>query len=86
MKISKIEYIPIRPKSGCLGFVSFVIDEELYVASVAVYSRLGGGIRLVWPKINNNGNQFATIHPITQDLAQKIESVVEEHVQKLLPI
>lgn len=84
--ITEVEYIPIKPKAGCLGFVCFVLYGSLYCGSVAVYSRPTGGIRLVWPKIKNRGHQFPTVHPISETLANNIESVIREYVSKRLPI
>lgn len=83
--ISQIEYIPIKPRAGCMGFVSFVLNGNLYCGSVAVYSRPEGGIRLVWPKVNNKGVQYPTVHPINQELTQAIERAVRERVENLLP-
>ena len=84
--ISEIEFIPVKPKAGCMGFVGFVLYESLYCASVAVYSRPEGGIRLVWPKIDNRGIKYPTVYPINDAVSSMIENAVEVHVQKVLPV
>jgi len=80
MTISEIQFIPIKPKEGCFGFASFLLDNSLYIGSVAIYSRPGGGVRLVWPQINNRGKKFAAVHPITRELSQSIEEAVGKEV------
>lgn len=86
MQISEIEFIPVKPKSGLIGFVSFVLDDSLYCGSIAVYTRPGGGMRLVWPKINNKGIQYPTSYPIKKELADEIEKAVEEKVIEILTL
>lgn len=86
MTISEIQFVPIKPKDGCIGFVSFVLDEQLYCGSIAVYSRFDGGIRLVWPKINNKGHQFPTCHPIARLSSDTIERAVFEKIRQLMPV
>jgi len=68
-----------------MGFVSFVLEGCLYCGSVGVHSRPGGGIRLVWPTLNNQGVQYPTVHPITQELTRTIEQAVSEKIESLLP-
>ena len=50
VKLSEIQVIPVKPRDGLIGFVSFVLDEKYYVSSVAIYTRLdGSGYRLTYP-------------------------------------
>jgi len=83
-KITEIEFVPLKANKGLFGFVSFVLNRELFCGSVAVYSRINGsGIRLVYPKINNKGQQFPTFYPISKELALKIEEKVAEKVKEI---
>jgi len=83
-KITEIEFVPIKANKGLFGFVSFVLNGELFCGSIAVYSRIdGSGIRLVYPKINNKGRQFPTFYPIKRELASKIEEKVAEKVKEI---
>ena len=86
MEISEIQYIPIKPKDGCYGFVSFILNQELYIGSVAIHSRLDGSIRLVWPTLNTRGIKHATVHPISKELGQGIEKIIYDYIKPLLPI
>ena len=82
--ITNIEFVPVKPKSGLLGFVGFILNGWLYCASVAVYSRLNGNLRLVYPTVNSNGQQFPTFYPTDREIAQKIEQAVTNKVERLL--
>ena len=68
-----------------MGFASFVLNRSLYCGSVGVHSRPEGGIRLVWPTLNNQGVLYPTVHPITSELTQSIEQAVGKKVRTLLP-
>jgi len=85
-KIDEIEFVPLKANKGLFGFVSFVLNGELFCGSIAVYSRIDGsgtGIRLVYPKINSKGHQFPTFYPIKKELASKIEEKVAEKVKEI---
>lgn len=49
MVITEIEITPIRPREGLVAFASCVIDQWLYLGSIAVVTRLDGGYRLTYP-------------------------------------
>ena len=86
MQISEIQYIPLKPENGLYGFVSFVLNNELYIGSVAVHSRLDGSIRLVWPTLDIKGVRHATVHPLSKRLGLLIEEAVYDYIKPLLPI
>lgn len=70
--VSEINLVPIKPKFGHIAFASFVLFDSIYVGSVAVYTRPGGGIRLVFPRKKN----IDVCHPIKHELGELIESTV----------
>lgn len=86
MKVTEVQFVPTKPQRGCIGFVSFILNDCLYCGSIAVHTRPEGGIRLVWPTINNRGHRYPTCHPLTRELSEKIEGVVSSEVMSLLPI
>lgn len=48
--ISEIQIIPVKPKNGLIGFASCVVNNQLYLGSIAIYTRPdGSGYRLVYP-------------------------------------
>lgn len=82
--IDEVEITPIRPKNGLVGFVSFVLNGEFYVGNVALYTRLAGGYRLVWPTRRVGDKDLPLIHPINKQSAELVESVVTEKYNTLM--
>lgn len=76
--VTEISIVPVKPRFGHIAFVSFVLFNALYIGSVAVYTRPGGGIRLVFPRKKN----MDVCHPINHELGKMIEeSIYDEMVQ-----
>lgn len=73
MKISEIQIDLVKPRDGLIGFASFVIDENIYISSVAIHKKLNGdGYRLTYP---NKGN-FTICHPINKKASYEIETAI----------
>ena len=82
--ISEIQFYPVKPKDGLLGFVSFVLDGKFWMGSVAVFSRPDGNYRLVYPTRKVAGQNINIFHPITYEVGQQVEVAVSEKVAELL--
>ncbi len=82
--ISEIQFYPVKPKDGLLGFVSFVLDDKFWMGSVAVFSRPDGRYRLVYPTRKVGGQNINIFHPINQKAGQEVETAVSEKVAELL--
>lgn len=75
-KITEIQIIPIKPKDGIVAFASFVLNQALYLGSVAIMTRLTGGYRLVYPTKKLGAKGINIFHPINRNFAQVIEQAV----------
>lgn len=75
--VSEINIVMIKPKYGHIAFASFVLFEMLYISSVAIYTRPGGGIRLVYPRKKN----LDVCHPIKHELGVRIEESILSEMQ-----
>lgn len=84
MTITDIQFTPCKPRNGHLGFVSFIYNKTFFCGSIAVYTRLHGGIRLVYPKLNVGDKQLATFFPNDKDISEKIENKIEKKIDSLL--
>lgn len=86
MNISDIEFVPIRPRGGLLGFVEFIVNDAFFVGDVAVHSRLdGSGIRLVYPsKRLVTGKEINVFRPIRREVAEEIEGEVQKVIFKII--
>ena len=82
-KISEIQFYPVKPKDGLLGFVSFVLDEKFWMGSVAVFSRRDGGYRLVYPTRKVANQNINIFHPIDPAIGRQVETAVSEKVAKI---
>lgn len=78
----QINRIPNSPK-GHVGFATFIINKSLKMEGVAIYQKLEGGYRLVYPdKILRNGRKIELICPITKEAGRTIEKAVTEELEK----
>ncbi len=81
--ISEIQFYPVKPQDGLLGFVSFVLDGKFWMGSVAVFSRKDGGYRLVYPTRKVAGQNINVFHPINPDIGLQVEQAVSEKVAEI---
>jgi stage V sporulation protein G len=83
--ITEIQFVPVKPQDGLVGFASFVLDQKYFVGSVAVRTRLNGvGYRLVYPAKKVGDKSFQTFHPIDLATGKEIEEKVSAKVYELL--
>jgi len=87
VRVSEIQFVPIKPNNGLIGFASFVYNGQLYVGSVAVYTRpLQETVRLVYPqKTLPNGKIIQCVHPINKEVGKSIELAITQKYQELMP-
>lgn len=83
-KITEIQIIPVKPKNGLVGFVSFVLNDVLYLGSIAIMTKLKGGYRLVYPTKKFKEKNINIFHPINKDFALEIEKKVIEEFENLM--
>jgi len=85
MDITKIKIRKVLPKEGLVGFVSFVLDNCLYLGNVAIFSRLNKDTyRLVFPEKKINDKAISLFHPVTNDFYFKLEKIVNEEFEKIV--
>ena len=81
--ISEVQFYPVKPQDGLLGFVSFVLNGQFWMGSVAVFSRREGGYRLVYPTRKVAGQNINVFHPINQEVGLLVEQAVSEKVAEI---
>ncbi len=80
--ITEIQIVPIKPKDGLIGFISFVLNECLYLGSIGIHTRLDGkGLRLTYP----TKGAINIFHPINKDMSKAIEEAVFAEALKVFP-
>ncbi len=83
-KISEIQVVPIKPQNGLIAFASFVYDNNLYLGSIAVITRLNGGYRLVYPSKKASDKNLNIFHPINQAFGQEVEKLIVEKLEEVM--
>ena len=79
LKVSNIEITPIRPRNGVVGFCSFILNNQIYIGSVAIHTCLKNdlGYRLVYPTRKTlNGDLLSCVYPINRQTGDTIERTV----------
>lgn len=89
MWIDNINFNPVTPRSGLLGFASVDLfldqDTSLLIGNIAVYSyKHKVGYRVTYPTRKCGGSQFPIWKPNNPKLANKIRDAIVCHVEKLL--
>ena len=85
MLVTEVQILPVKPRDGLIAFTSLVVNEQLYIGNIAVYTRPdGSGIRLVFPaKTLPNGLTVSCVHPIHREVGQVITEAVAEKMRGL---
>ena len=52
MRVSEVNITPVKPNNGLVGIASVVIDGNIYLNSIAIYTKLDGSYRLLYPSIH----------------------------------
>lgn len=85
--IENIQFIPIKPHSGLVGFASCEIDGLYYLGSLGVYSNLSkpGSYRITYPcKKLVNGQLVKIFSPLSEKLSKAITEAISDKVSSLL--
>ena len=75
-EISEVQVVPIKPANGLVGFASLVVNRSLFLGSIAIMSRPGGGYRLLYPNKKLGNTIIDMFHPINRSAADILEDVI----------
>lgn len=84
VKMSEIQIIPIKPQNGLVAFASFVLDDNLYLGSIGIFTRPQGGYRLVYPTKKVGDKNINIFYPINRFFALKIEKEVVKRLEEVM--
>lgn len=84
MQISEIQIIPVKPNNGLVAFASCVINDELYLGSIAIFTRIDGTHRLVYPTRKIGDKTINIFHPITKKAGSEIEQKIINKYENVL--
>jgi len=83
-RLSEIQIIPIKPQNGLVAFASFILDESLYLGSIAIMTRPNGGYRLVYPTKKVAERNLNIFYPINKEFSQVIENEVVRQFEDVM--
>lgn len=83
-QITEIQIIPVKPHNGIVAFISFLLDDCLYLSSIALMTRPQGGYRLVYPTKKVGTRDINIFHPISRTFSQMIEKDVIREYEKVM--
>jgi DNA-binding cell septation regulator SpoVG len=76
-QITEIQIIPVKPYNGLIAFVNCVVNESLFLSSIAIHKKLdSSGYRLTYPTKKVAGKNLNIYHPITKELSKAIEQAI----------
>jgi len=76
MKVSEVNITPVKPNNGLVGMASVVIDGNLYLNSIAVYTKRDGSYRLLYPTKVVGNRSLGLFYPINREASKAIEDAV----------
>lgn len=83
--ISEIQVMPVKPNNGLIAFASFILNEELYLGSVGIFTRLNKpGFRITYPTRKVGNTNIQIFHPITKELSEEINKSILERAEEIL--
>lgn len=76
-EVSEIQIIPVKPNNGLVAFASCVLNESLYLGSIAIHKKLNSeDYRLTYPTKKLGIKNMHLFHPITKELSKAIEDAI----------
>ncbi len=76
MRVSEVNVTPVKPNNGLVGIASVVIDGNIYLNSIAIYTKLDGTYRLLYPTKSVGNRTMGYFYPINQKASKAVERAV----------
>lgn len=81
--VSEVQIFPVKPQDGLIAFASCVLDGAHYLGSIAIFTRLSGGYRLVYPTKKIGNRQLHVHHPISREASEALEKAILKRTHAL---
>lgn len=76
MKITEIQITPIKPINGLVAFASCLINNNLYLGSIGIVTKLEGDYRLTYPTKKVADSNINIVYPINKQTGQQLEKEI----------
>ena len=81
MKIKNVNIIPVSQDNGLIAFASLTLDDDILLSSIAVYKKLDGGFRLLYPSKCVRGSEMTIFHPLNRNMSKAIEEAIFKKIK-----
>lgn len=79
--IKEVQIELIKPNNGMIGFASMVINNAIYLSSIAIHKKLNSeGYRITYPSKGN----FGIFYPINKDVSRQIEEAIFQKLENVM--
>lgn len=83
IRINQVDILPVTPKSGHVGFASFVINDAFKIFNIGIYKNLDGSFRLRYPERIVASQRMSIFFPINKEVADQVVSEVQKAYEAL---
>ena len=85
-EIGEINITPLKQQGSLVGFATCVLNGWFYFGGIAIHTDLANrGFRICYPtKMLRNGQQIPIYHPITKEVAEKIQDAIISEWERLI--
>ncbi len=81
IKITEVQIEFIKPNNGMIGFASILINESIFLSSIAIHKKLNAeGYRITYP----SKGQFGIFYPINKEVSKQIEEAIFEKLNDVM--
>jgi DNA-binding cell septation regulator SpoVG len=81
IKISEVQISFIKPKDGLVAFASCVVNDSIFLSSIAIHKKLcDDSYRVTYPKKGN----FSLFHPIKHEASTEIEDKILKKLKDVM--
>jgi len=83
-RLTEIQIIPIKPQNGLVALASFILDNNLYLGSIGIFTRPESGYRLTYPTKKVGDRNINIFHPINREFASQIENEIIKKFEEVM--
>lgn len=83
MVIKNVKIVPAISDKGLIAFASVTLDDDVLLSSIAVYRKLNGGLRLLYPSKRIKDGDMTIFHPLNHKASRLIEDAIFKECKKV---
>lgn len=77
MQVTEVQIAFVKPHNGLFAFANVVLEDQLYLGSIAIHRKLdGSGYRLTYPTRKRGEQPAHLFHPIRKPLSLALKQAI----------